>query len=137
MWYLQQQHLLLDMPWEFVSNQNIVLLQLGEIEKDLLSPAGHVLSWWNCPGGTRDVSYRDLIAPPCSPASAPRKVGSPYPHPPDWNVDSGCCWEHKEHQTLQQNLHLQGVKHRNVESLGGMGMMWESRILDPAFNYHA
>lgn len=40
-WYLQHQHLLLAMLWDFVSSQFIVLLQLGEIERDPLCPAGH------------------------------------------------------------------------------------------------
>lgn len=76
--------------------QDIVLLQLGEREKDPLSPAGHILSCGITQESQGDVSYKDLIAPPCSPASAPRKVGSPYPHTPDWNVDSGCCWARAE-----------------------------------------
>lgn len=40
-WYLQHQHLLLAMLWDFVSSQFIVLSQLGEIERDPLCPAGH------------------------------------------------------------------------------------------------
>lgn len=52
-WYLQHQHLLLNVLWDLVSNWDIVILQLGEIEKDPLSPAGHNLSWWNRSGGTK------------------------------------------------------------------------------------
>lgn len=53
--------------------QDIVLLQLGEREKDPLSPAGHILSCGITQESQGDVSYKDLIAPPCSPASLPGK----------------------------------------------------------------
>lgn len=87
-WYLQHQHPLLDMLRGFVSSQDIALLQLGEIERDPLSPAGHNLSrrhkgMW--------ATKASLLLP------APRKVGSAlvtghfiHTHQ-TWNGNPGCC----------------------------------------------
>lgn len=88
-WYLQQQHLLLNMLWDFVSSQDIVLLQLGEIEKDSLSPARPSLSWWNCSGGTKGCVLQRPHSSPLLTCLCSQKSGicrghrALYPHTPD------------------------------------------------------
>lgn len=83
------------------------------------------------------MSYKDLTAPPCSAASAPRKVGSSLvtghfihtPHTPGkWFLPPAGpelrALQHKGSKNTkctEKSIHLQGVKHRNVASPWGDG----------------
>lgn len=95
-WYLQQQHLLLDMLWEFVSSSGYCPFTAWRKRKGSpFSCRAHFILW-NYPGVTRGCELQRSHCSSLLTCLSPRKVGSPYPHTPDWNVDSGCCWARPE-----------------------------------------
>lgn len=129
-WYLQHQHLLLDMLWDFVGYCPFTI------------PFSCSWSWWNCPGGTKGC---ELQRPHCSPllsclcshkSGICRAHRTLYPHlRPGKGILAAAGPELRawEHQILQQNLYIyKGLNTGMLKVHGGMGMLWESRILDPA-----